>query len=630
MNKEIMKIVKKVKDKIDIRCCGTMGEEWKYYVKIKGDSNFTRAMFTPISRYEKERDAQIDCIMYLIIEGIASAKHIKEFDVVSDKNFFECLKYHWYSEINMMEFQEHIELWKETEEYYDIFTQTCALVNLVKTTLTKEDRECIGEYVLKDAFFKEVVEYYRYKLVSYRGLRSCMRAVCKGLGELSKPNLYFNDMIISSEKKNNTVVSSEKEKENSFDCKGDKSKSVNESSLTGYDAYDNYMLSILSGGVIEEPSSETVIEECEDVQDTLENKDVYNKDEFTPVEDAFAENIFSGGYSEEDLIAAEASYLEEQMYLEQYHNQHDFANDCNYDDLFNDENLVNSEDNFEFNDKGDSENKDIELNENVESDSLSLDDNVISEESIKQESVFSDSVLNCDENEESYNQVDIFSLETNNVSSEINDDKNNKNEKSDGKSEISTLKENSDSDNDVSLEVDCIKVNDNVVDKDKYSVVEHVNNDVTYETKILDDIDNVVLFKVTFDIEKLDIVRETINKSLELLQLELVTAVQRQSTFNELTETIMSLNIVLGKLAILKDSHSDSIRLSILEADALLYSLKKIKIYEFNDDNRSKIEYLENLISSQLTLSFERKVEYNEWIKNKSHSSIMRLLFEYK
>ena len=147
---------------------------------------------------------------------------------------------------------------------------------------------------------------------------------------------------------------------------------------------------------------------------------------------------------------------------------------------------------------------------------------------------------------------------------------------------------------------------------------------------LLDDIDNVILFKVTFDIEKLNIAREVINKSLELLQLELVSAVQRQSVFNELTETMMALNIVLGKLAVLKDSHSDSIRLSILELEALLYGLKKIKIYEFDSDSRNKIEYLENLIEPQCTLPFERKVEYNEWIKNKSHSSIMRILFEYK
>ena len=115
MNKEILKIVEKIKDRIDIGSCGTIGEDWKYNVRIKGDINFARAMFTPISRYEKEKDAQIDCIMYLIIEGIASTKHIKGFDVVSDINFFKCVDAHWCPKLDMKMFMEDIELWKESD-----------------------------------------------------------------------------------------------------------------------------------------------------------------------------------------------------------------------------------------------------------------------------------------------------------------------------------------------------------------------------------------------------------------------------------------------------------------------------------------------------------------------------------
>lgn len=605
MNKEILKIVEKIKDRIDIGSCGTIGEDWKYNVRIKGDINFARAMFTPISRYEKEKDAQIDCIMYLIIEGIASTKHIKGFDVVSDINFFKCVDAHWCPKLDMKMFMEDIELWKESDHYYEIFTQTCALVNLVKTTLTKEDRECIGKYVLNDAYFKEVVNYYKNNLVSYRGLRLYMRGVYGKLGELAKPNLYFNNMIVPP--KNNVSVTENKEKECVHDCEDNKS-----TSLLGYDYCDNYMLSILKGSVVDKSSSETIIDECEDVEGN----------NVAPTEDIFQENMFVGGYSEEYLIAAEASYLEEQSYLEQYHGQYGCETGCNYDDLFNEDNLDNSEDNFVFN------NDNYKCKNDCE-DSLDSNEDIETDESIKQESIFDDSILNCEGDTDS--QVDFFSLNENNVPSEVNIEMNVFDEKSNSISEVSVLEELGKSNEDVPLKNDCVEVkNDDVMDENKYSVVEYVDNEVTYETKILDDIDNVILFKVTFDIEKLNIAREVINKSLELLQLELVSAVQRQSVFNELTETMMALNIVLGKLAVLKDSHSDSIRLSILELEALLYGLKKIKIYEFDSDSRNKIEYLENLIEPQCTLPFERKVEYNEWIKNKSHSSIMRILFEYK
>lgn len=151
-----------------------------------------------------------------------------------------------------------------------------------------------------------------------------------------------------------------------------------------------------------------------------------------------------------------------------------------------------------------------------------------------------------------------------------------------------------------------------------------------YVTTILDDSDEIYLFKVRFTEEEMDLAETIINRSLKIFQIDLIENCNKFKVFTELSQYIVAANIVLGKILLLKDSPFDAIKMNMYEAESIKYVLSKSKIKEHDSSIRELYLKIENLFKYQTEIDIDKKDEYYKFIDGKSNSSVMKIMFENK
>lgn len=151
-----------------------------------------------------------------------------------------------------------------------------------------------------------------------------------------------------------------------------------------------------------------------------------------------------------------------------------------------------------------------------------------------------------------------------------------------------------------------------------------------YTTTILDDSDEIYLFKVRFTEEEMELAETIINRSLKLFQIDLIENCDKFKIFTELSQYIVAANVVLGKILLLKESPFDAIKMNMYEAESIKYVLSKSKIKEHDASIRELYLRIENLFNSQTKIEFGKKDEYYKFINGKSNSAIMKIMFENK